>query len=103
MIDDEFIQGGPALVKVSDTGLCNVAVTNCALYPFTIKQASVIGLIEDECSQGKIKPLSDTKSLTFLKALTLFVQLQPQVINGPEMKLRKKSNLMFLWSFDLDT
>ena len=100
-IDDELIQGEPALVKMSDAGLCTVAVMNCAPYLITIKQGSVIGLIEDECSQSKIETLAD--ALKFLKALTLFVGPQPQVINGPEMKLCKKSNLMFPQSFDLDT
>ena len=35
-IDDELIQGGPALVNVSESGLCTIAVTNCAPYPITL-------------------------------------------------------------------
>ena len=60
-IDDELIQGGPALIMVSEDNLCTIPVTNCAPYAITIKQGSVIGFVEEECSQGKVEPLSDTK------------------------------------------
>ena len=70
-IDDELIQGGPALVNVSESGLCTIAVTNCAPYPITLKRGSVIGLIEEECAQGKIEPLSDTKGTKIFESINL--------------------------------
>ena len=71
-IEDEFIQGGPALVYVSDSGLCTVAVTNCAPYPIQLKRGSVIGLIQDECcAQDEIEPLSDTKVTEIFESINL--------------------------------
>ena len=71
-IEDEFIQGGPALVYVSDSGLCTVAVTNCAPYPIQLKRGSVIGLIQDECcAQDEIEPLSDTKVMEIFESINL--------------------------------
>ena len=60
-VEDEIIQGGNALVTVTNEGLCTVAVTNCATYRITIKQGSVIGFIKIERNQGKIESLSETK------------------------------------------
>ena len=53
-VDDELIKGGPALITVSEDNLCTIAVTNCAPYAFTIKRGSVIGFVEEECSQGNV-------------------------------------------------
>ena len=58
-------------VNVLETGLCTVAVTDCASYPITIKRGSVIGLIEEECSQGKIDPLSETKVTEIFEIINL--------------------------------
>ena len=33
LVEDELIQGGPALVTVTNGGLCTVAVTSCTPYP----------------------------------------------------------------------
>ena len=56
---------------VSDSGLCTIAVTNCAPYQITLKRDSVIGLIEDECAQGKIEPLSNTKVTEIFESINL--------------------------------
>ena len=60
-VEDDLIQGGPALVYVSDTAMCTITVMNCAPYPITLKRGSVIGLIEDEGATGEIEPLLETK------------------------------------------
>ena len=60
-VDDELIQRGPTLIKVLDDNLCTIAVKNCAPYAFTIKRGSVIHFVEEQCSQGDIEPLLETK------------------------------------------
>ena len=56
---------------VSDAALCTIAVTNCAPYPITLKRGSVIGPIEEECAQGKIGPLSNTKVMESYESINL--------------------------------
>ena len=58
-------------MNVLESVLCTVAVTNCAPYPITIKRGSIIGLIDKECSQGKIEPLSDTKVTDIFESINL--------------------------------
>ena len=70
-MEEELIQGGPALIHVSDSDLCTIAVTNCAPYPITLKRGSVIGLVKDECAQGKIEPLSNTKVTEIFDSINL--------------------------------
>ena len=70
-VEDELIQGGPALIYVSDSALCSIAVTNCAPYPITLKRGSVIGLVEDEGARGEIEPLSDTKVTEIFESINL--------------------------------
>ena len=49
------------MIMVSEDNLCTIAVKNCAPYTLSIKRGSVIGFVEEECTQGQIEPLSDTK------------------------------------------
>ena len=58
-------------MNVSDIRLCTIAVSNCAPYPITLKRGSVIGLIEEECAQGKIELLSDNKVTEIFESINL--------------------------------
>ena len=99
-IDDDLIQGGPALVNVLENGLCTIAVTNCAPYPITIKRGSVIGLLKTNVLKVRSNHCRILKLLKFLIALIWCVLKQPLVINGLGMKLHQKLILTSQQSFD---
>ena len=54
----KFIQGGPALISITDDGFCSIAVTNCAPYEICLKRGSIIGIFETASRDSKIQKLS---------------------------------------------
>ena len=44
----KLLQGGPALISITDDGFCTIAVTNCAPYEITLNRGSLIAIVETE-------------------------------------------------------
>jgi hypothetical protein len=58
----KLIQGGPALVSISNDGFCTIAVTNCAPYEICLNRGSIIGIVEIEDRHSDIQKLSPQKA-----------------------------------------
>jgi hypothetical protein len=58
----KLIQGGPALVSISNDGFCTIAVTNCAPYEICLNRGSIIGMVEIEDRHSDIQKLSQQKA-----------------------------------------
>ena len=85
-------------MDVTNEGLCTVAVTNCAPYPISIKRGSVIGFIQIESDQGKIKSLSEMfESINLLNVEATY----KQKLTRDEIAQKVKHNVQ--QSFVLDT
>ena len=50
--------GGPALIHITEEGLCTIAVTNCATHDIELDRASLIANIETDFDCTKATPLS---------------------------------------------
>ena len=42
----KLLQGGPALIKITDDGFCTIAITNCAPYDIKVERGVVVGVVE---------------------------------------------------------
>ena len=58
---NKYLQGGPALVKITDDGFCTIAITNCAPFDIDIQRNVVIAAIETEDLEPKVEQLSQAK------------------------------------------
>ena len=76
----KLLQGGPALVSVSDDGFCTIAVTNCAPYDISVARGSIVGYIETEGQNAKIEKLSKTK----IKEICDAINLVAAPLNAPK-------------------
>ena len=56
-----LLQGGPALIRVTDDGFCTVAITNCAPYDIDIERGVVVGVVETEDLHSNIEQLLQSK------------------------------------------
>ena len=57
------------MITVLEDNLCTIAVTNCEQYAVTIRRGSVIGFVEEECSQSAFEPLSEPKVTEIFKSI----------------------------------
>ena len=67
----KYIQGGPALIKITDDGFCTVAITNCAPYDIEIPRGSVIGTVVTEDQDSKVEQLSQSKVKEVFESINL--------------------------------
>ena len=102
----KFLQGGPALVKITDEGFCTIAITNCAPYDIVIQRNVVIGKIDTEGPHSKIELLSQDKvkeiftSINELTATTSKTLTREQIltranINVPEQYKQQYVDLLY--------
>ena len=57
----KLLQGGPALISITDDGFCTIAVTNCAPCEITLNRGSLIAIVETEDRNSDIQKLSPEK------------------------------------------
>ena len=88
-----FLQGGPALVNISDDGFCTVAITNCAPYDIDLPRDSIIGLIETEGQSNKIEQLSQDKIKSIFASINLIATTKISSKDFTKEQIEAKINL----------
>ena len=83
--EQKYIQGGPALVKISDDGFCTIAVTNCAPYDIEIPRGIVIGTIVTEDKDCRVEQLSQTKVKEVFESINLVSSVKTQQLSRDDI------------------
>ena len=88
-----MLQGGPALVSISDDKFCTIAVTNCAPYDIDLPRDSVIAHISHKGDQSDIEPTSDEKAKELIAAINAMAAAKETAKSLNKEQIRAKCNL----------
>ena len=86
--------GGPALIHITEEGLCTIAVTNCATHDIELDQASIIANIETDFDCTKATPMSPQQVNSIFETINSIAPKNLCILLQKN-KLNKKLTLMF--------
>ena len=84
--------GGPALIHITNEGLCTIAVTNCATHDIELDRASIIANIETDFDCTKATPLSQQHVFSVFETINS-VTAQKPILSFTKEQVEQKANI----------